>query len=349
MSNNNFTKENTDDATHVSADMSVFYKDIIEGVSYKQSWSGDWVVGTRYPACNELIELSRPIGERKEDFQIPASWLKEKGIKLYKGDKLTCLNASKPMNVTIESVSDAGQTQSEHGLIAFDSNWDWVLTSFADRPNTGEQPVGDDVVVDFTRMDNKVITQCAGDCRWRLYAELVTDIKSWKPNHAAMLKQYQAEQEDEQSTSLGEATKKLIYVCDGLSQEFRNGNVGNASDWLRHIDVAYQDYENAEGEPITNDDKPVYTVEMLIGGGTNVAPIYQSGYFAYQGAKYSIFITENGKEYSRRNTKIKTRPIDNRTSDEKLVDALMDEFNCDQLMAEQIAFSGRFTITLNKG
>ena len=71
------------------------------------------------------------------------------------------------------------------------------------------------------------------------------------------------------------------------------------------------------------DDKPVFEIEMLIGGGKNVDEIYKPGKFIYRGFKYSIFITGEGREYSRRNSKIKTRSINTRSDEEKAIDDIL--------------------------
>ena len=42
--------------------------------------------------------------------------------------------------------------------------------------------------------------------------------------------------------------KQLIYTVDGMCCEYRNMNYGNAQEWLRHIDKAYSDYQEAEDE-----------------------------------------------------------------------------------------------------
>jgi len=71
------------------------------------------------------------------------------------------------------------------------SNDHLFITSFADRPNTGKQPVGDDVMVDVN-LDTAGwhISEYPRLCCWGEN----TSITEWKPNHDTMLKQYQPEQ-----------------------------------------------------------------------------------------------------------------------------------------------------------
>jgi hypothetical protein len=74
------------------------------------------------------------------------------------------------------------------------SNDHLFITSFADRPNTGKQPVGDDVIIDTGRYTDE-----AKNINWKY-------IDNWKPNHAAMLKQYQAEQLAEEAKRMDNIT-----------------------------------------------------------------------------------------------------------------------------------------------
>ena len=45
--------------------------------------------------------------------------------------------------------------------------------------------------------------------------------------------------------NINKKLKRLLYVCDGMSSEYCDGNYGNAKEWLRHIDEAYQDWQEA--------------------------------------------------------------------------------------------------------
>jgi hypothetical protein len=42
--------------------------------------------------------------------------------------------------------------------------------------------------------------------------------------------------------------KKLLNCCDGLSTEYAQSNYGAANEWVRHIDVAYQNYQEGIDE-----------------------------------------------------------------------------------------------------
>jgi hypothetical protein len=53
-----------------------------------------------------------------------------------------------------------------------------------------------------------------------------------------------------------QALTSLLYRIDSMIVELRNGNHGEVNDWLRHIDNAYADYEDADDE----EPKLKYTV-----------------------------------------------------------------------------------------
>ncbi|MFQ3208768.1 MAG: hypothetical protein ACI9HU_000247 [Colwellia sp.] len=42
--------------------------------------------------------------------------------------------------------------------------------------------------------------------------------------------------------------KKLLNCCDGLSTEYAQSNYGAANAWVRHIDSAYQNYQEGIDE-----------------------------------------------------------------------------------------------------
>lgn len=133
--------------------------------------------------------------------------------------------------------------------------------------------------------------------------------------------------------------KRPVTVPPFSSEYYQSGNEAVNTDL--HTPQVIEPWV---GDHLT--EKPVFTqeVEMLIGGGKNVPEVYKAGRFAYHGSKYSIFVTEDGKEYSRKNSKIKTRPIDSRTDDQRIYDAL-----CEIIIPEQahdLLASDKFTITL---
>jgi hypothetical protein len=68
----------------------------------------------------------------------------------------------------------------------------YFVVSFAGRPKTGKQPVGDDVIVDVYYRA-KWHTAKAWSIEWDDDLAL-HKVKAWRPNHAALLVKYQSEQ-----------------------------------------------------------------------------------------------------------------------------------------------------------
>ena len=66
--------------------------------------------------------------------------------------------------------------------------------------------------------------------------------------------------------------------------------------------------------------EPAYTHELMVRGGVNVKEQYEPVLKVFSGDKFSVYKNENGKEYVRKNSKVKLRKIDTRTDEEKLID-----------------------------
>ncbi len=80
-----------------------------------------------------------------------------------------------------------------------------------------------------------------------------------------------------------------------------------------------------KGEKTTKEqnEKSIYTHELMVRGGTNTSEQYEPALKVFSGQKFSVFINENGKEYVRKNSKVKFRLIDARTDEEKLIDEMV--------------------------
>ncbi len=79
----------------------------------------------------------------------------------------------------------------------------YFVVSYADRPNTGKQPVDDDVTLDVY-YKGKWHARRAGHCAWGIDGDS-SDISKWKPNHYAALNRYQAsiaDKEDERMNNI---------------------------------------------------------------------------------------------------------------------------------------------------
>ncbi len=90
---------------------------------------------------------------------------------------------------------------------------------------------------------------------------------------------------------------------------------------LKHV-CRKKEFERYAKEQKQN-DKPVYTHELMVRGGTNTPEQYEPVLKVFSGQKFSVFINENGKEYVRKNSKVKFRLIDNRTDEERLIDEIV--------------------------
>ena len=296
------------------------------------------------------------------------------------GDELYNASENKPFKIHQQQQVDVFNS-GVGGSECYDSS-SYFVVSFADRPNTGEQPVGDDVVVDcqYTLPEDDMRPDKACKYHFGIDGDKSSScLIKWKPNHAAMLKQWQAEQAKEwpscdsqedigpgveagpvpEELSQADALKKLIYACDGLSQEYRQSNYGDAKKWLRHIDSAYQGYENAEDEP-ASEDKPAFTQAMADAGELPmVGSLVLIKYLPYHGDDYGWFEHEvygykNGKiicDHSEVSEKVELfsewKPI--QTAEEKLKEALslaVNEPISTAVMVERLLASDKFTITL---
>jgi hypothetical protein len=404
MSNNTFTKENTADATHfgyTTNNICYFYTDM--GDQYKYIGNlGDEGVRKKKPwlAAN-TIELSRPIGERREGFLIPISYVK-KFTPLVVGD--TLINTKQGGEFYVENENHA-KTLNEHSFKFFNNIF---LVSFAGRPNTGIQPVGDDVIVDV-KTSLRIKTSDADSVNWDNMTRN-TIMKSWKPNHAAVRKQYQAEQTLKEGdvieicpselppgpspqlwdvVAVGKGVGKGEHLCadgehklkkpgetpaqvDENSDSCKIGNIGNI---LHNMSCSMSDDEQSEYGDYASYcwelskqlnqaksgavEKPVFTKEMKeanllppIGSECQMHLNDDDGWVnvfvvGFNSSGSLVVQEDHGRIWT--NFSCEYRPIDSRTDEEKLSDAIMDYLSCDAHMAQRIMFAPKFTITLNKG
>jgi len=130
------------------------------------------------------------------DIKLPVKWLQEKGIKICVGDCWTHNWACDIVNGNVISGSDSVN----FNCVPYE---DIFITSFADRENTGEQPVEDWVPVEtLDIVDYKDDTRTASEIDWVRPND--GDVKhgyicSWKPNAEALMEIYTAEQNNSNS------------------------------------------------------------------------------------------------------------------------------------------------------
>jgi len=109
--------------------------------------------------------------------KISVSWLKAKGIELAVGDVVNYCQWNN-YSITFDDIDNPSYEPEN-----------CFLTSFADRPNTGKQPVGDDVIVDYT-IANRV---CDIKPQPAKFLDWSTDIESYHPNFDALYDIYTKE------------------------------------------------------------------------------------------------------------------------------------------------------------
>ncbi len=80
-----------------------------------------------------------------------------------------------------------------------DSDKYFYVISYADRPNTGKQPVADDVVVNVIFPSGKPLSECGVAEEFVFGLDAGDDlIKAWKLDHCAMVERYQASLADKE-------------------------------------------------------------------------------------------------------------------------------------------------------
>lgn len=182
----------------------------------------------------------------------------------------------------------------------------YFVISFTDRPNTGKQPVGDDVVVDAVNENGHEIGRIND---WSLGLLSGRSVKSWKPNHAAMLKQWQAEQAkdgktmgdferqeryyvikltDAEAALPDDEHRKLTHIMNTVSNH-RESVVGKEPLVCAVIESDWPEYEKVwemieKRMSIVPDGKPVFTQAMA-----------DAGVLLDVGV---VFTTETGGEYT---------------------------------------------------
>lgn len=313
-----FTLDNTKRATHVAMCLAgstghQFYKNIadpsFELLSELTSFS--WEVIYNSPSY-ELIELSRPHNETKEHWttngatqyaqpvkKIPVHWLKAKGIELAFGDMFANEGEMLPL----------------------------YLIAFADRPNTGVQPVADNVVVDVTYSDASTHIRLAQDTNWTAPP---SHLVCYRPNFDALHEIYEKE------TTM----KKPIHDPD----QYLAKECPTESLTLGVLPMAEFPHHKLEATPKPEcyakaDDKPVFTQAMA---DAKVPPQLGSefsldSYFGEKTTFLVIGVKTNGSlvfevldgkkagDLDAATPGSDFKPIDTRSDEEKAIDAMFVE------------------------
>ena len=108
------------------------------------------------------------------------------------------------------------------------------------------------------------------------------------------------------------------------------------------------DLSQKMGSICESNSKPVYTQEIML----NKQAGWVKAIVTHKGKRFTTFQVESGREYSRKNSKLKIRELDTRTDEEKLRDALLKAIDGQVMRRSHIVSrlikSNKFTITLNK-
>jgi hypothetical protein len=235
-------------------------------------------------------------------------------------------------------------------------NEGWYLVSFADRPNTGvKAAVCDAVVVDvITGVNNPKPAPVSDFQYWW------TDgtIKSWKPNHAAMLKQYQAEPTNDQHhieiqiEALGEPVEPVEFVEAERSQ---GGPVAMPTFEFSEptmTEVIMPDGEKRTVGVVSCYEKPTFTQAKLeVYHGDEWHECIRFGLDIFGNHAYQISSGEFRGEFNATSKPSDFRK-DSRTDEEKLLDAValttgLRPQNGLHQVVNNLLSSDKFTITLN--
>lgn len=303
---NNFTYENTKDATEFYLGSDAYFEFfVMPNISHKNSISDRFVSNSRLTDTppDYYVSLSRPHHETREFWTtngvtqyaqpqgnemdvknlIPISYVK-KFTPLVVDDNLISSVGAK-YKVTSETLDHWNEIDNQDDK--------WFVVSFADRPNTGTQPVGDDVAINTNwNFDNVLL---ASVVQWRIE----DNNETWKPNHAAMLKQWQAKQ-------LTEEAKRMDNIA-------MNGNDGD------HYDKPTFTKAMADAGEL-----PMVGCDVVIRYMYDSKTVTHTGNVMFASNRYVILMID-GHEHCFNIGDYIYEPI--QTAEEKAVDAMLVEMN----------------------
>lgn len=196
---NGFTLENTKDATHVingefkkiSGNGKQAFLSVVSGYTWQESFfNREHLLNSK-----NLTTLSRPHNETHE------YWTNFGVTQYAQGNNMIHIDFSRNITPFVMGDKLYNAEAKRHFVIddkdqlaAFNNHNEkdkdkYFVVSFAERPNTGKQPVGDDIMVNIKNEP----TAYRADSPLIVWESPEFDA-SWKPNHSAMLKQWQAGQ-----------------------------------------------------------------------------------------------------------------------------------------------------------
>ena len=209
---------------------------------------------------------------------------------------------------------------------------DYFIVSYADRPNTGKQPVGDDVVVDMGFGDSDPAEETGRACEYE-FGPLTAEedkIYTWKPNHAYVLKQYQesllaeeAELMDDIAMNGGEHYEQAHHVA---LQTEALGDAPKELDIVINPDVKSFDEISDNIEAAIEQSKPVFTQEALeVYHGDEWHECIRFGFDIFGSHAYQISSGEFRGEFNATSKPSDFRKI--KTEEDKLREAIAGEIS----------------------
>lgn len=103
----------------------------------------------------------------------------------------------------------------------------------------------------------------------------------------------------------------LKCLVSYLSVELGEGSVRQLIDKIEGTDDKQEESVQVEDIP-----GPVYTQEFRVLRNSPVGEVWQKCKVVFEGKRYTVVENENGKEFSRKTSKIEIRDIDTRTPDQ---------------------------------
>lgn len=129
-----------------------------------------------------------------------------------------------------------------------------------------------------------------------------------------------------------------------LNESISQLELGETKQWPNNerIDVIGQNGNNGEHYPDESESplspnfesKPVYTQEILLSPNAG----WVKAVVTHKGKRFTTFQVESGREYSRKNSKLKIREFDTRTDEEKLRDEILRSMGCKGSNADSIYY-----------
>mgnify|MGYP005823761137 CR=1 FL=1 len=111
--------------------------------------------------------------------------------------------------------------------------------------------------------------------------------------------------------------KTYNQCIDDMSTNYGRSSLKHLAIWQARLKESKEALDSIVNKPL------VYTQEFRVTGGHD--PRYQPCRVVYSGTKYTVLVNSDGREFSRKTSKLDIRDIDTRTKKEKAINALMEK------------------------